>query len=492
MSLSKSCDIPKGMLPKGAFLLLLTALASQAGATVGDPLWKFFASRSVIVVEPMQDLSGNGGMDVLVGAADDTLYLVEGRGPKAGNQLWEVPFNSTLSAAVALPDVNQDGWDDVVAGDEEGLIQGISGSTGKVLWKFFTFGTVISALAIPDANGDQVGDVVLGSENDTVYCLSGKSTGMGKPIWRFGLPKLRRGGGPDISALAAASGSFEAIPRHADITGVNSLAAVHKGKDLKCVATGTSVDTLYCLDAKTGGSQWKTGFNGDIWKVVAFPDQDGDGIEEVLAACGADMAYLLKGSTGEILWAYPVKMGATTVSSAPDLSGDGKADALVGDGSGRVHCVSGAARGRGVSAVWVYDFGDTSTILSICPLGDGDGNGKAEIAVGTSGNKAAILTGAGAKAWSIDLGGDAQVANAGDLDGNGTSDLVAGTRMGYAAAFSGGGKTSRLAPSGRSAAQSHSRNPGIPSLKVYRFADSQALRDAQGRRIPVRIAPLLP
>ena len=81
----------------------------RASAAPGDQLWRFYADFGVTVVEPSPDLSGNGGKDVLVGSQDDSLYLVEGKGPQAGNQLWAVGFLSTLSAAASVPDLNGDG-----------------------------------------------------------------------------------------------------------------------------------------------------------------------------------------------------------------------------------------------------------------------------------------------------------------------------------------------------------------------------------------------
>src|SRR4051812_41402434 len=74
------------MISAGAITLALMHGAS--GAAPGESLWKFNADFGVTVVEPVSDLSGNGGVDVLIGSQDDSLYLVEGKGPHAGNQLW--------------------------------------------------------------------------------------------------------------------------------------------------------------------------------------------------------------------------------------------------------------------------------------------------------------------------------------------------------------------------------------------------------------------
>jgi hypothetical protein len=452
------------LMPMGK-TITLAALAGlsvcAAGPLVpGDQLWRFYADFGVTVVVPSPDLSGNGGKDVLVGSEDDTLYLVEGKGAKAGSQLWSAAFKSTVSAAAPIPDANGDGKPDAAGGDELGLIQALSGATGQALWKYLTFGTILSVASVPDANGDGVPDVAAASENDTVYCLSGKPDGvLGKVVWQFGYTGGKTHGPPGGGGKPAAAAKTGAASGPKDAaSGANSLAVLSQNGGTFGVAVGTSADTVYCLALANGAPKWKTGLPGDVWKIAAFPDQDGDGISEVLAACGADMAYLLKGSTGDVLWSHPVSLGAVSVAVTEDMDGDGKSDALIGDGGGKVHCVSGAAKGADVKSVWTYDFGDTSSILSIAPMGDVDKDGKPDCAVGTSSDLAALLSGKGAKIWSVNLGGEVTaVADIGDVDGNGTSDMGAGSVMGFASALFGGGPASVFARGGSGESQPRSR-----------------------------------
>jgi hypothetical protein len=168
------------------------------------------------------------------------------------------------------------------------------------------------------------------------------------------------------------------------------------------------------------------------------------------------------------------------------MTGDGKADALIGDGGGKVHCVPGNANGLNAGASWIYDFGDTSTIHSIAPLADVDGDGKADCAVGTSSDKVALVSGKGTRGWVADLGGTVfSVVNMGDLDGNGFEDIGAGTESGFAAAFQGAGNTvTRMSP------RSRFTRTGLPALALYGgririLAAGRARNDLAGRRIPV-------
>lgn len=460
--------------------LFIGALAPVSPrAAGGDQLWRFYADFAVKVAVPIEDLSGNGGKDVLAGSQDDTLYLVEGKGPKAGNQLWSTAFKSTLSAAAEIGDVNGDGKSDVAAGDELGFMQLLSGASGAPIWQYLTFGTVLSVISIPDVNGDGKPDAVFGSENDTVYCMSSKAHGLGQVEWRFGLPAVKTHPGPGGPGSAAPK---TAVGRPTDVpAGANSLALLHSGPNAHGIVVGGSNDTVYCLPVAGGTPKWKTGMPGDVWKVVAFPDQDGDGIEEVLLACGADIGYLLKGSDGTPLWSHAVSMGAVSVAVSPDGNGDGKPDALIGDGGGKLHCVPGTARGTDVAAAWTYDFGDTSTITGIAPLGDLDGDGRSEAVVGTSNDMAALVTGTGAKGWAVNMGGEVnQVGNMGDVDGNGKVDAVAGAETGYASVLSGGGAGVGIAPRPLAAPSHRGAFRHVTSLIRLRGATG-AWFDGEGR-----------
>jgi hypothetical protein len=461
---------------KAIFALAAACVATPARAALGDSMWKFFSDFAVTVVEPAPGFTSGGSLDLLVGSQDDSIYLVETKGAGAGKQAWSSDLKATLSSAAVLPDINGDGRPDAVAGDELGLVSAISGADGKAIWKFLTFGTVLSLAALPDVNGDGVADVAMGSEDDTVYCLSGKpGSALGKSIWEFPLPSASgHPHGPGTKIAAPPSQLTQA-------TGANALALIgQKNKAPLCLAVGTNVDTVYCLTLADGGIKWKTGLPGDIWKVTAFPDQDGDGVDELLLACGADAGYLLNGATGAVIWSHSVTLGATSVAAAQDMDGDGKPDALIGDGNGTLHCVPGKSTGANVPAAWTYSFGDGSTIVSIAVPGDLDKDGRADCVVGTSNDSVALIGGKGNRMWAKDMGGQVNaVAAPGDLDGDNVPDWVAGTETGFAEAFSGEGSVSLLAPRpaayGRASLKAHA---GIP---LFARPGSGLFYDGRGR-----------
>jgi hypothetical protein len=463
----------------GALALGSVCIAAPAHAAVGDSLWKFYSDFAVTVVEPAPGFTGSGSLDLLVGSQDDSLYLVETKGAGAGQQAWSSDLKATVSSAAVLPDINGDSRPDAVAGDELGLVAAVSGANGKAIWKFLTFGTVLSLAALPDVNGDGVADVAMGSEDDTVYCLSGKpGSALGKSLWEFALPPSKPGhpAGPPAKIAAPPSQLTQA-------SGANSLALIgQKNKAPLCLAVGTNNDTVYCLGLADGAVKWKSGLAGDIWKVIAFPDQDGDGVEELLLACGADLGYLLNGATGAVIWTHAVTAGATAVAVAPDMSGDGKPDALIGDGNGTIHCVPGNSKGTSTSA-WMYSFGDGSTITSIAVPGDLDKDGRSECVVGTSNDSVALIDGKGKRLWVLGLGGQVNVVAApGDLNGDTLPDWVAGAETGFAQAFSGAGATVGLIP--RAAAFGPTLRQPYGSVRLFARPGSGAVYDGGGRVHP--------
>ena len=191
--------------------------------------------------------------------------------------------------------------------------------------------------------------------------------------------------------------------------------------------------------------------------VAAVPDLDRDGVPEILAGAPQDdfvtgSAYVYSGSTGTVdLELHPVEIrGLFGGSLAPvgDLDGDGIPDLIVGApfttrpeayGVGSVLVFSGA------TGALIYNFlgteGGTYMGWSVAGLGDLDGDGIPEIAIGTpyasvGGNigvgNVAVRSGATGELLYLFEGGQVgdflgwSVAAIGDLDGDGVSDVLLG------------------------------------------------------------------
>lgn len=192
--------------------------------------------------------------------------------------------------------------------------------------------------------------------------------------------------------------------------------------------------------------------------VASAGDVDGDGVADIIVgasldddnALNAGSARVFSGATGAVLWTFhgtePADNFGTSVASAGDVDGDGRADLIIGAWQ-----ANGAGANAGLAQVY---SGATGALLhtftgsaagdqfgvSVASLGDVDGDGLADLAVGAnlddnmglnSGSVTAFSGATGAVLWSINgsSGADqfgASIANAGDVDGDGVDDLIIG------------------------------------------------------------------
>ena len=193
--------------------------------------------------------------------------------------------------------------------------------------------------------------------------------------------------------------------------------------------------------------------------VAAAGDVDGDGVGDLIVGATLDddgglnagSARVFSGATGAVLWTFhgtePADNFGTSVASAGDVDGDGRADLIVG--AWQANGVAGANAGlaqvfSGATGALLHTFtggtGADQFGVSVASLGDIDGDGLADLAVGAnladamglnSGSVTAFSGATGAVLWSINgsAGGDlfgTSIANAADVDGDGVDDLIIG------------------------------------------------------------------
>jgi len=175
---------------------------------------------------------------------------------------------------------------------------------------------------------------------------------------------------------------------------------------------------------------------------VEVGDATGDGVpdfhigapyEEVEFPSGwfeTGAAYLYDGATGEPLWRAispdPEEFGNFGQAAAPlgDADGDGRADVLVAEpGNNSVHAFSGAT-GDVLYSVPTLEGAFGATLV---PLGDLDGDGVREVAASSDFGHAIVLSGASGAVYRVLTVPGAHLnheMSAGDLDGDGQSELV--------------------------------------------------------------------
>ena len=180
-------------------------------------------------------------------------------------------------------------------------------------------------------------------------------------------------------------------------------------------------------------------------------DVDGDGTPDLIIGAFNDenngfrsgSARVLSGSDGSVLYNFDGDINdsfGASVGGAGDVNGDGRADLIVGAPGNGI----GSARTRvfsGSDGSLLYNFdGDGSFGVSVSGAGDVNGDGRADLIIGTDNDdnngslsgSARVLSGSdGSVLYNFDgdIAGDRfgiSVSGAGDVNGDGRADLIVG------------------------------------------------------------------
>jgi hypothetical protein len=188
---------------------------------------------------------------------------------------------------------------------------------GSVIWQYQISGgsdnSPKAIAAIPDINNDGIDDVVICSEDNNIRCFSGGATGAGVVLW---VHQIYSGN------IYAQHGL--AITEDINNDGYNDVVVGTTGGDrsIECLS-GLNGNTLWTHDThEYGGGGW-------VYQVDCRYDYNNDDILDVLATTGDDgsgtgpkRVYCLNGLTGVSLWEYPLGGPGFAVIGVEDFTGD--------------------------------------------------------------------------------------------------------------------------------------------------------------------------
>lgn len=448
--------------------------------------WRLPAGLSGVSVDLCRDRACGSVLETLVvtgAAARPTRELPPGvvfwrvRGGGDTSATWEFVV-SALSPPVestwgSLPDVNGDGYGDVLVASPDNrtcLFLGASGGLVEAPATMLTppagAGDFGQAIAAGDVNGDGYADVIVAATSAAggrgrAYVYAGGPGGLSaSPMAELVSPALI--GGRFGAAMAVAGDVdgdgygdiFVGAPR----TSVAGRVYVYRGGP-----GGPESSPSVVLAGPDGVDSY---FGA---AVAGAGDVDADGLVDVIVGADgvggeAGRAYLFHGAReafGAAPWLElraPMNVGVgASVVGIGDANGDGYPDVAVGhpnaEGIGEVLVFNGGATGVGVSpARTLRPPGDMSSGFGtvVSSAGDFDGDGYADLVVGAPGlnpmgavhvflGSSTGLPAAPAATWR---GGEAGGAGFGraissgrDVDGDGRSEVVLGTE--YANGFGG-------------------------------------------------------
>lgn len=315
-------------------------------------------------------------------------------------------------------DLDKDGFPDIVVGrpyagdnDYAGGVAALSGKNGKTLW--YVSGKpkqyLGSSLATgSDFNGDGFLDVVVGAPFDSqvaesagrVEILSGKD---GASL--FSIVESQKNQFLGTSALVGSDIDHDGVSEI--IVGGNSTNSKTPGQQTPNrinVYSGKTGALLYSLTTPLGGSRFGA-------TLASLGDADGDGVIDFAAglpinhfSMAVPQVIAYSGATGSQLWVTNGSGGSAfgySIDAAGDLNGDGKTDLIVGtpkwcvftqDCQGEAFVLSGST-GQILHSMTKNKYADRFGV-SVAGVGDLNGDGYPDLAVGTPYDDDPTTTGA--------------------------------------------------------------------------------------------------
>ncbi len=157
---------------------------SGAPLDSGRVLWTYHTNASVQSVDRISDLDGDGFNDVIVGTlnAGDRIIALSGH-PDSGSvthSIWIAPVGEPIVRALACPDLNRDGREDVLIASWGHYALALSGADGHELWRNNAEDDVWAIRSTADVTGDSISEVIAGSFSGNIILINGAT---GATIW---------------------------------------------------------------------------------------------------------------------------------------------------------------------------------------------------------------------------------------------------------------------------------------------------------------------
>ncbi len=298
----------------------------------------------------------------------------------------------------AVADVNGDGRPDLVAAGLDGTVEAYALPSRARMWSMNVGRTSIqTSPAVAELTGDGRNDVVVGTMDGRILILDGPT---GRVVRTFHQgPPLHCPAGVDCRP-----DGFFATPAIADINGDGRLDIVAASWD----------HTVYAWSS-SGPLLWRRFLEDTLWSSPVVADIDRNGSPEIILGGDIYAGNNLGRPAGGLVWilhrngstygGYPRSIPGQAVWSTPavgDIDGDGWADVVVGTGTnfaapaGRnVHAFT-AVNGRSLTG---WPVGVDGRAMGSPALGNLDADAQLEVAVTSEGGFVYAFDTNGRRMW---------------------------------------------------------------------------------------------
>jgi len=347
------------------------------------------------------DIDGDQEQELIFGANDDKVYIVESDGQSTAG--WPKTVSGDVIAGPAVGDLAANGSYQVVAISKTGYLY-VWNADGSYFAGFpiSLNATFFSGVMLADLDGNEDLEIAVGSfGNNKIYVLNHDGSEFeGWPL--------------------TGAGKWYGSPASGDIDGDDLPEIIYAGFD----------SLLHAFNADAGYvSGFPVQLENAVWVSTAVGDVDGDDNLEIAALTSSGLFYLVN-HDGSIVPGFPINYNST-LRSAPamaDIDGNGTLDIIFGANDSRLHVV----RSNGTEAPGFPKVTDGS--ISASPVvGDITGDGRPDIIVGTSAGNLFGYQYDGSDIPYFPILGESEgqitgAAALGDLDGDGDMEVAVGIK----------------------------------------------------------------
>ena len=328
----------------------------------GSLLWKFnakgTASEGCNDVAPIiYDVDGDGKAEVIVpSSCNPKTFCLDG---KTGAVKWVCNTRGSDSPPT-IADIDGDGKAEILHGEFGGYVMCINAEDGSKAWEIAvdTKSWIQTAPTIVDVNNDGDLDFVVGTWNASVktdnkiYAYRAKDQ---KLLWTYAVN--------DVMYHGTAVGDLD--------------------KDGKPeLVVGCYNDTLYCINAENGTTNWKYSFGNSFYVggPALIADLNNDGRCEVVFSAWYKMAAL--SWDGKLFWEYNIPNYKQSFRGAAiaDVNNNAFPDVVFGTDGGSVIGLNGQDGSLIFNKNLRSDYGDSLYAIDNAPLiADFDKDGKMDV-----------------------------------------------------------------------------------------------------------------